>query len=280
VTLRFIAKKYRESIRSRYLDKEGGVGRMRGVSTKIIPESVHYDTRILVQRFSYKGSAVKGIRWGLHHLNIDSDADISIADIEEMNSRGVVLSPTVSWETFKNQHEKLGTLQMETVRETVVEEKRIIYFPVWRFTVRYNDLVYDQFICASSGHFLKGTAPQSMKSRATAFSISYAVTAFISSGCIVMMTHFMDYMKSDADMVMSTLDFFMVMLSLPLLILIAVLTAVASYGWDKFRYQPEVVLDPTSASIRATGKHKKTWLDKVSESTLENVSRQLEGFFE
>ncbi|HPQ38802.1 MAG TPA: hypothetical protein PLV45_00385 [bacterium] len=274
--MRYCQQKYRERIISKHLNMDSSPGRRVGVVREINKKSIHYDTRISIQAFDHSTPAVKGLRWEVRAI-AHEDVILRMADMASMQQRGIVLSPTLDMETFRAQKERLGTRDVETHRDVVFQDDRTLYLPVWRITTRYQGLVYDGFVCAATGVFFKATAPQSRKSRATAFGISYAVTAFITSACIVMIREIWRMGQPDLEAVVQSANALMIVLTLPVLVLIAVLAAMAAYGWDKFRYHPEVVRTQNSTMIHAVGKQGDTWLDKLHQATLENVSRTFDG---
>jgi len=276
--LQYKQKKYRERILSKYVDRDGTPGRRIGVVRKIDRNTIHFDTKIVLHPFRHSAAGVKGLRWGIH-TEIPEGAVLRPVDVTEMQHHGVVLSPTLDFKLYQQQKELLGTRNVESVRERVYQDDRIVYLPVWRVTTRYRGMTYEAFVCGATGEFFKGTAPQSRKSRATAFGISYAVTAFITSAGIVMIREFWTIALRDMDSVWNTLDILLLLMTLPVLLLITLMAAIAAYGWDKFRYHPEIIKTRKSTRIHSVGKYADTWLDRLHKATLENVTNQLEGVF-
>ncbi|MCD4654943.1 hypothetical protein K8T06_13535 [bacterium] len=276
-TVRFKIRKYRNKRRLTTLDMQGRIARNSG---EIDLKSVRYDTRITIQEFHHKSSAVAGLCWGIEHVDLPLDHPVETADLMEMQRQGTVLSPNISMETFEKLHDLLGTRDIETVREVVVKDKKIMYFPIWRITSRFKGLVYDSFVCAATGRFLYGTAPQSMRTRATSFSISYSIIAFLTSGCIISVYKLFKLVENNLETIVRSIDVMLLLASIPLMLLIALLAAIAAYGWDKFRYNPEVIKTPASVTVHSVGKFNDTWLDKLHKATLENLSHQFEGMLD
>lgn len=276
--MRYKQKKFRERIVGRGLNYDSSPGRRVGVVSIVDEKSIHYDTRISIQTFHHAAIAVKGLRWGIL-TDMKEDVSMHMADLSSMQRRGVVLTPTLEMDVFQKQKDLLGTRNVETIRDPVFQDDRTVYRPVWRITTRYNGMVYEGFVCAAGGDLFKATAPQSRKSRATAFGISYAVAAFVTSGCIVAVREFWRMGRPDIESILETFDIAVFLLSIPVLGLIALMAAIAAYGWDKFRYYPEVIHTPDKTIVHAVGKYTDTWLDKLHKATLENVTRYLEGIF-
>jgi len=274
--VRFKAKKFDEK-RS---FKRTSDGRQHMISVaKTNPKVCHYDTRIHIQEFRHSMCAVADLNWGLDSVRVNDDAELDIGDMTLMQSRGVVLSPTVSHGVFTSQNQLLGSRAVELSRDDLFSTERLYFIPVWRITTRFEGFVYESFVNAESGECLKSVAPLSVGSRATAFSVSFTVMAFLSSLTLVLSHTLYKILATDIDSAASGIDVMMYFLYLPILAVISILAALAGYGWDRLRYRMEVIKQGGSVLVNSGEKQQDSWLSRLHESTLKTVSKTVEGIF-
>ncbi|MBN1297835.1 hypothetical protein JXA80_13750, partial [bacterium] len=275
--LKSVQTKYRESIRTRFVGGDSSSRRWIGVSRQIDPDSVRQDTRIQPHHFHSSGQAVTGLRWGVEAITPAPEYTLRIARFADMQLRGTVLTPTLDRAVFERQCDLTGSRDTTTTRDDIYRIRKTIYYPVWRIVTVYRGTVFESFVCAATGRFLQGAGPQSARSRATAFSLCFASIAFLTSGCIVLTSFLWHIARPDIHTVADSLNVGIILMTLPLLIMVTVMSALAAYGWDRFRYQPEIVITPTGTMVHAVGKLSDSWLDRLHEKTLEAVSSRLES---
>ncbi|MBN1879099.1 hypothetical protein JW823_03220 [bacterium] len=275
--VRFRTKKFRELQLLAASSDSGSQRYRRAPVTRVDPKSVHYDTKIQFQEFRHLCCAVADLDWGMDDFRIHDEMQKIFADPGEMRKRGVVISRTVPRDVLDRQHELVGARDVEASRDVVIRTDRLIYIPVWRLSVTFEGALYEAFVEAGTGRCLKANAPQSLRNRATVFSINFALTAFISSGVIVLGYRFFCMLSSDVGWVLQKLDLILFLISLPVTILMIVLAALAGLGWDRLRYRSEVIMTGDRILVHATGKFEDSWLNRLYDRTLDFLSKQLEG---
>lgn len=239
-------------------------------------EKLPLDTRIQFQEFHHADIAIDDPGWSLKDLRTKPDAERSFANSIEMHRRGIVLSDTISKDMIDRQHELSGTRDVTTSREIIYRTDWKVFVPVWRITVQFNGQIYDAFVSADSGHCLKASAPQSLDRRILIFSASFALTAFLTSGLLMLARTFYRMSSPDMTGLLDKLNMVVVLMSVPMTILLIIMAALAGLGWDRLRYRTEVIKSEKAILIHATGRFGDSWLDRLHGKLLQAISRDLE----
>lgn len=234
------------------------------------------DTRIQFQEFHYADTVIDDPGWGLNGLRMKPDAERIFVNSIEMQRRGIVLSDTISKDTIDRQHELSGTRDVTTSREIIYRTDGRVFVPVWRITAQFKEQIYEAFVSADSGRCLKASAPQSLDRRILIFSASFALTAFLTSGMVMLARTFYRMSSPDMTGLLDKLNIVVVLMSVPMTILLIVMAALAGLGWDRLRYRTEIIKSEKSILVHATGRFGDSWLDRLHGKLLQALSRDLE----
>jgi hypothetical protein len=241
------------------------------------PKTAVTQTRVQFTEFFNCLSAVADLDWGLNDFEVKDIRLVYLDDLRRIHNRGHVLTPTMNRETFDRLQHNTGRRQGDYRRDIITQKDKTVYVPVWRLLTRFNGIVYEAFVNAATGDCLKAGAPESASTRATSFSISFAVMAFLSSGMIVFGQFLYAYLFNQIDTWFEGLELIVLLLIVIMIACVCLLAGLAGHGWDRVKHRYEIVKTPKRVFVHPLDKSADTWLDRLHNITLKMLNDRAGG---
>jgi hypothetical protein len=164
---------------------------------------------------------------------------------------------------------------------TEMAEARVkkIFYPVWRVKYQHQGRLFGATLDGVTGKIMAARAPNDDRLRIFWILISTALVALVAGKAGRVVASLLFFSKSGGPGGgVSSIFFveFSYLILVLLLIGVAVGALIIGFGWDKFRYQSEVVVRGSSVQVVSINRPDNTKFDIISQS----AQRFLSGLFE
>ncbi|MFO8058631.1 MAG: hypothetical protein R6V10_15200 [bacterium] len=243
------------------------------------------DTRVVMGDVHRIEPATTHSEWALEEaelssLRTDQEGVLVPMDRRAMEKKGRIYDATRNVDAIL-QAMTSGNLSSRLEDNTRMEEARVkkIFYPVWRVKYQHQGRLYGATIDGVTGKIMSARAPNDDRLRIFWILLSTAVVALVAGkgGRLAASALFLDKAGGAASGVPSIffVEFSYVLLVL-LLVGVAVGALIIGFGWDKFRYQSEVVVRGSSVRVISINRPETTRFDIVSRY----AQRILSGLFD
>jgi hypothetical protein len=285
-----IHKEVQSSIPRMKADYQGPIGSSTGMTRSF--RSYNYgekkdsvDTRVVMGDVFRIEPATRLSEWALEEsdlsaLRSDKEGVLEPANRRKMEKLGRIYDATRDMESILGSMTS-SHLSSRLEDNTEMAEARVkkIFYPVWRVKYQHQGRLFGATLDGVTGKIMAARAPNDDRLRIFWILISTALVALVAGKAGRVVASLLFFSKSGGPGGgVSSIFFveFSYLILVLLLIGVAVGALIIGFGWDKFRYQSEVVVRGSSVQVVSINRPDNTKFDIISQS----AQRFLSGLFE
>lgn len=243
------------------------------------------DTRVVMGDVHRVEPATRLSEWALEESNLASIRTNQEGVLEPMSRRtlektGRIYDATRDVDSILNAMTSAHlSSQLEDHTEMAETRVKKIFYPVWRVKYKHQGRLYGATIDGVTGKIMSARAPNDDRLRIFWILISTALVALVAGKAGRLLGSALFFSGSEVPATGASSLFFVefsyVFLVL-LLVGVAVGATIIGFGWDKFRYQSEVVVRGSNVRVISINRPETTRFDVISQY----AQRILSGLFE